>query len=106
IEPSSVAISQRVGQYIPHADGRKSRCKLVITITKRSSHIPTFTTRHSTNNSGSERRTRRNQSARGNTTLHASVSQVVSQYGPLSRFTIMYWSYTLPESQESKPSIR
>ena len=28
---------------MPQLDGRKSRCKLVITMMKRSSHIPTFT---------------------------------------------------------------
>ena len=29
---------------MPHAAGRKSRCRLVTTITYRSSHIPTLTT--------------------------------------------------------------
>src|SRR5256714_10296555 len=38
--PKSVAQSQIVGKNMPHADGRKSRCKLVTTITNRSVHIP------------------------------------------------------------------
>ena len=28
---------------MPHDEGRKSRCRLVTTMTKRSSHMPTFT---------------------------------------------------------------
>src|SRR5579872_565956 len=40
IEPANVAQSQNDGLYIPHEDGRKSRCKLVTTIINRSSHIP------------------------------------------------------------------
>src|SRR5438874_8285499 len=38
--PKSVAQSQTVGKNIPHDDGTKSRCKLVITITNRSVHMP------------------------------------------------------------------
>ena len=44
IVPKNVIQSQRVGQNMPQDDGRKSRCRLVTTITKRSSHIPTLTT--------------------------------------------------------------
>ena len=35
--------SQKVGWYMPHDEGRKSRCRLSTMITKRSSHMPTFT---------------------------------------------------------------
>ena len=34
--------SQIVPWYMPHDDGRKSRCSEVGMITKRSSHMPTF----------------------------------------------------------------
>ena len=44
IVPMNVAQSQTVAVYMPHDDGRKSRWRLVMTITKRSSHIPTLTT--------------------------------------------------------------
>src|SRR6187200_843924 len=50
-DPSKVAQSKNVGEYIPHDDGRKSRCKLVTTITKRSSHIPNRMTNDTPNNS-------------------------------------------------------
>ena len=43
IVPKNVIRSQRVGQYIPHDEGRKSRCRLVTTISNRSSHMPTLT---------------------------------------------------------------
>src|ERR1022692_485047 len=43
IEPTKVITSHLVGVYIPHDDGRKSRCRLVTTMMKRSSHMPTPT---------------------------------------------------------------
>ena len=46
------AQSQTVGAYMPQEDGRKSRCRLVTTITKRSSHMPTLTTIAIANSSG------------------------------------------------------
>src|SRR3954468_2271573 len=42
--PTNIDQSQTVGVYMPHDDGRKSLCRLVTTITKRSSHMPTPTT--------------------------------------------------------------
>src|SRR6266568_7792117 len=42
--PINIAQSHCVGWYMPQDDGRKSRCKLVTTITKRSSHMPMLTT--------------------------------------------------------------
>src|SRR5689334_19722803 len=44
IVPMYVIQSHFVPKYIPHDEGRKSRCRLVTTITKRSSHMPTLTT--------------------------------------------------------------
>src|SRR5216684_1269046 len=42
--PMNVAQSQNVGLYRPQAEGTKSRVRLMTTITKRSSHMPIFTT--------------------------------------------------------------
>ena len=50
--PRKVDMSQNVRWYMPHDDGRKSRCRLVTMMTKRSSHMPTLTTIEMTNRSG------------------------------------------------------
>src|SRR6266849_3913302 len=42
--PMNVAQSQNVGLYRPQAEGTKSRVRLMTTMTKRSSHMPIFTT--------------------------------------------------------------
>src|SRR5262249_4834448 len=42
--PTKTITSHLVNQYMPHALGIKSRCRLITTITKRSSHIPLLTT--------------------------------------------------------------
>src|SRR5207244_13086494 len=42
IVPRNVDQSQNVGWYIPHDEGRKSRCRLVTMMMNRSSHMPTF----------------------------------------------------------------
>src|SRR3954471_8622721 len=85
IVPMNVAQSQNVGEYMPHEDGRKSRCRLVTTITNRSSHMPTLTTSAMTNSTAGVRRTRRNQSACGMTTLHVISDQYHPAYGPVIR---------------------
>src|SRR5262249_19917739 len=43
IVPMNIAQSHWLGEYMPHDDGRKSRWRLVTTMTKRSSHIPILT---------------------------------------------------------------
>src|SRR5262245_16148969 len=58
--PMKVDQSQKVGRYMPHADGMKSRCKLVTMIMKRSSHIPMLTISDKTNRVGTLLRTLRN----------------------------------------------
>ena len=40
--PMNVDQSHIVGWYMPHDEGRKSRCSEVTMMTNRSSHIPTF----------------------------------------------------------------
>ena len=49
--PKKVAQSQNVAEYMPQAEGMKSRVRLTTTITKRSSHMPVFTTIESKNRS-------------------------------------------------------
>src|SRR5713101_4638045 len=44
IVPMNVAQSQNVALYRPQAEGTKSRVRLMTTMTKRSSHMPIFTT--------------------------------------------------------------
>ena len=46
-----------------HDDGRKSRCRLVTMMMKRSSHMPTLTSSDSTKSSGMLSRTLRNQNS-------------------------------------------
>src|SRR5581483_6559901 len=61
IVPAKVDQSQMVGRYMPQDDGRKSRCRLTTTITKRSSHMPRFTTSETTKSTSALRRSRRDQ---------------------------------------------
>src|SRR5579883_1021117 len=67
--PNSAAQSHIVGLYIPHEDGRKSRCVEVMTIITRSVHMPRLITRDSRKSSGTFVRIRRDHSAWGRTTL-------------------------------------
>ena len=80
--PMNVDQSQNVGRYMPHDDGRKSRCRLVTTITNRSSHMPTFTISEMTNRAGTLVRTRLNQSACGVITLQKISAQYSPPVGP------------------------
>lgn len=75
IVPMYVAQSQTVPAYISHDDGRKSRCKLVTTMTKRSSHIPMFTIMAMTKSVGTLALTRLDQRNCGVTTLHRMSAQ-------------------------------
>ena len=43
-EPKKIPISTKVGEYITQPEGKYSLCREVTIITKRSNHIPTFTT--------------------------------------------------------------
>ena len=55
---------------MPQEDGRKSRCRLVMTMINRSSHIPMFTTMETKNNHGMFWRTLANHSPWGIRILH------------------------------------
>src|SRR2546423_15556663 len=61
-EPTSVAQSQSVAEKTPHELGRKSLCRLSITITYRSNHIPVQMTSDRTKRIGRFVLTRLNQS--------------------------------------------
>src|ERR1041384_1666603 len=50
--PMNIEKSQKVGLYIAHDDGKKSRCGLVTKIRKRGSHIPMLTMSDTTNSKG------------------------------------------------------
>ena len=60
---------------MPHDEGRKSRCRLVTMMTKRSSHMPTFTISEMTNSAATFVRTRLNHSTCGMTTLQRISAQ-------------------------------
>ena len=64
---------------MPHAEGRKSRLRLVTTMTKRSSHMPTFTTSAMQNSSGMFVRTFLNHSVCGMTPLQKMRNQYMYQ---------------------------
>ena len=75
IDPTKVAQSQNVGLYMPHDDVRKSRCRLVTTMMKRSSHMPMLMMSAITNSTGTLVRTRVNQSACGMAMLQTISAQ-------------------------------
>src|SRR5205085_1720852 len=65
--PTKVMMSHLVAWNIPQDDGRKSRCKLVTMMMKRSSHMPTFTTMATIHNPSGLLRTWRAHSTCGKT---------------------------------------
>src|SRR5690349_6458331 len=94
--PNKVIQSQRVGKNIAHVDGVKSRFKLVITITKRSIHIPILMKNATTKSVTGFRRTVADQSACGTSTLQTINTQKTHPYGPNARLNIMYRSKMSP----------
>src|SRR5215471_1300895 len=92
IEPKSMAQSQTVPAYIPQDDGRKSRCKLVTMMTKRSNHIPTSTIAEIASSTPGLVRTRFHHSACGTSTLHVINPQYANRYGPVARLTCVKMS--------------
>src|SRR5439155_18285025 len=104
--PKSVAQSQKVGKYICQLEGRKSRCKLVTTMTKRSTHIPRFTDRAMKNRTTGLVRTPFDQSACGTTTLRKIKVQKIHAYGPRARFAIMERSNSSPLYQLMNASMK
>ena len=92
--------------YMPHDDGRKSRCRLVTMMTYRSSHIPMLTTIEITNSTTGEVRTFLHHSNCGMRPLHVTISdQRTTSTGPVARFQITKRSYSLPLYQATNASI-
>src|SRR5438552_6863164 len=75
IVPTKIITSHLVNQYIPQELGRKSRCKLVMTITKRSNHMPVLTTRATQKSFQGVERTLLNHSSWGITILQRTKIQ-------------------------------
>src|SRR3954447_5368457 len=96
IEPPYIAQSQRVPWYMPHDDGRKSRCSEVGMMTKRSSHIPTLTNMAVMKRPAVEVRMRRNHISCGARPLQTISIAYIFQYGPVTRFSHMYRSKPSP----------
>jgi len=103
--PMKAAQSKRVPWYIPHDEGRKSRCRLVTIMTKRSSHMPTLTTIEMQNRNGTLRRRFLIQRRFGAITLHRMSDQYMYQYGPNMRFRTMKISYSFALYQAKNASI-
>src|SRR5688572_28089050 len=80
--PTNIVMSHIDGAYIPHDDGRKSRLRLVIMITKRSSHIPILTITEITNSQNALSRKRLNHNSWIDIPLQRISSQYDHQYGP------------------------
>src|SRR5438132_13331629 len=94
--PRRVAQSQNVGAYMAQLEGTKSRCRLVKTMTKRSSHMPMFADNATKNRARGLVRILRDQSSCGIAQLSAMRSKKANPYGPKMRFFIMYCSKTSP----------
>ena len=73
--PTKVITSTQVGEYVLQLEGRKSRCRLVTMMTKRSNHMPTLMTSESTKMAAGEVRIFLNQKNCGLTTLHVTIVQ-------------------------------
>src|SRR5262245_21403349 len=87
--PTYVAQSHVVGAYRPHDEGRKSRWSDVTTMTKRSSHMPTFTISETMKRRSGFVLNFLNQSNCGVSALQTSSAQYAGPYGPVIRLRIM-----------------
>src|SRR4029079_11320039 len=103
--PTKVAQSHTVPAYAPHEDGRKSRLRLVTTITKRSSHMPVFTMSEIRKRSGMFVRTFLNHSVCGMTPLQKMSVQYAYQYRPNIRLWIMKPSYSFAAYHPKNASV-
>jgi hypothetical protein len=74
-------------------------------MTKRSSHMPMFTTIEITNSVATELRTFRSHRSCGVRTLQRMSANQIHPYGPMIRFFIMNCSKPLPLYQAMKISI-
>src|SRR5712692_8001863 len=96
MDPTNIDQSHFVPWYMPHDDGRKSRCSEVGMMTKRSSHMPTLTNIAVMYNTTALVRKRLNHINCGARPLQTISIQYIFPYGPKARFHIVYRSKTLP----------
>src|SRR3954454_16242149 len=89
IDPMYIDQSHFVLWYMPHDDGRKSRCSEVGMMTKRSSHMPTLTNMAVMNRPAVDVRMRRNHIICGARPLQTISIAYIFQYGPCTRFSHM-----------------
>src|SRR5262245_30587550 len=96
IEPTYIPQSHFVEWYMPHDEGRKSRCSDVGMMTKRSSHMPTLTNIAVMKSTTGEVRKRLSHISCGASPLQTMSIAYIFQYGPCRRFCHMYHSNWLP----------
>src|SRR5438045_581301 len=87
IEPRYIDQSHLVPWYIPHEEGRKSRCSEVGMMTKRSSHMPTFTNIAVTKSIAGEVRKRLTHISCGARPLQTMSMMYIFWYGPKTRLS-------------------
>src|SRR5437016_11437738 len=92
IDPRYIDQSHFVPWYIPHDDGRKSRCSEVGMMTKRSSHMPTLTNIAVMKSITGLVRNRLTHMSCGASPLQTMSMTNIFQYGPWTRFRYMYRS--------------
>src|SRR6266849_2491282 len=90
IEPMNIDQSHFVPWYMPQDDGRKSRLSEVGMITKRSSHMPTFTNIAVMKSTSVLVRNRFTHMSCGANPLQTIRAMYIFEYGPKMRFHIMY----------------
>src|SRR5262245_18609782 len=103
--PSIWPTSTQVGTKYDQLDGRKSRCKLVTMMTKRSNHMPTFTRMDIVNRIHGVLRAFLNQKICGVITLHVNMIQNAQAYGPKARLRNTKRSTSSPLYQAVKNSV-
>lgn len=96
-EPKKIPISTIVGEYITQPAGKYSLCNEVTIITKRSNHIPTFTTIDNIKMNQGVVRAHLNQNTCGAIKLQVIILQYAHQYGPVALLMKAYCSYSTPE---------
>src|SRR5580658_4681228 len=104
--PTNVMKSHFVARYVPQDDGKKSRYRLVTTMTKRSNHMPVFTTIEMKNMNGIDVRSLRDHSVvSGIARLQVISTQYDQPIGPNTRFQNMNASQCDAEYQAMKASM-
>src|SRR6201987_5967515 len=106
IVPVKIPISINVGWYMFQVDGKNVRHNVGTIITKRSNHIPMFTTIDKINVATKLVRIFLNQNNCGDTTLQVIIAQYAQAYGPVARFKNAYCSNSTPEYHDMNNSVK